>query len=48
VTLGEIGVRRAFAQITASLGWPAHDLEQLLDRFDPDRLPRHPWIYVPD
>jgi glutamyl-tRNA synthetase len=48
VTLAEIGVQRAFAQITASLGWPAADLDELLDRFDPARLPRHPWIYVPD
>ncbi|KUI35204.1 glutamyl-Q tRNA(Asp) ligase [Mycobacterium sp. IS-1496] len=48
VTLAEIGVQRAFARITASLGWPAHTLDELLDRFDPARLPRHPWIYVPD
>lgn len=48
VTLGEIGVPRALAQITASLGWPAHDIDELLDRFDPAGLPRHPWIYVPD
>jgi glutamyl-tRNA synthetase len=48
VTLTEVGVRRAFTQITASLGWPAADMDGLLARFDPARLPRHPWIYVPD
>ncbi|WP_193046776.1 tRNA glutamyl-Q(34) synthetase GluQRS [Mycolicibacterium baixiangningiae] len=48
VTLAEIGVGRAFAQITASLGWPARDLGGLLAEFDPARLPRQPWIYVPD
>jgi glutamyl-tRNA synthetase len=48
VTLAEIGVPRAFAGITASLGWPARDLDELLERFDPARLPRHPWIYIPD
>ena len=47
VTLAEIGVPRAFAQITESLGWPASDMDELLERFDPARLPRHPWIYVP-
>ena len=47
VTLAEIGVPRAFAQIAESLGWPAADMDELLARFDPARLPRHPWIYVP-
>ncbi len=47
VTLAEIGVKRAFAQITESLGWPARDMAELLARFDPAQLPRHPWIYVP-
>ena len=47
VTLAEIGVPRAFAQIAESLGWPAADMDELLERFDPARLPRHPWIYVP-
>jgi glutamyl-tRNA synthetase len=47
VTLAEIGVQRAFAQITESLGWPASTLEELLARFDPARLPRQPWIYRP-
>ena len=48
VTLAEIGVPRAFAQITESLGWPASDMDELLERFDPARLPRHPWIYRSD
>ena len=47
VTLAEIGVERAFAQITESLGWPSSDLDELLARFDPAQLPRHPWIYRP-
>jgi glutamyl-tRNA synthetase len=47
VTLAEIGVQRAFAQITESLGWPASTLEELLARFDSSRLPRQPWIYRP-
>lgn len=48
VTLAEIGVERAFAQITASLGWPATTMDELLSQFDPARLPRQPWIYQPD
>jgi glutamyl-tRNA synthetase len=48
VALAEIGVQRAFAQISRSLGWPASDLDELLARFDPARLPRQPWIYRPD
>jgi glutamyl-tRNA synthetase len=48
VTLAEIGVPQAFAQITASLGWPATGMDELLDRFDPAQLPRHPWIYAPE
>ena len=47
VTLAEIGVQRAFAQITASLGWPSSTLDELLAKFDPAALPRHPWSYVP-
>lgn len=45
VTLAEIGVERAIAEISASLGWPSRNLEELLDRFDLLRLPRGPWIY---
>jgi glutamyl-tRNA synthetase len=49
VTLAEIGVERAFSQIATSLGWPtASNLDALLVRFDPTRLPKHPWIYVPN
>lgn len=48
VSLAEIGVERALAQISASLGWPALDLDGMLGRFDPERLPRRPWIYLPD
>ncbi|MGV0815255.1 tRNA glutamyl-Q(34) synthetase GluQRS [Mycolicibacterium boenickei] len=45
VTLAEIGVEHALEQISASLGWPASDVNGMLDRFDPAALPRHPWIY---
>jgi glutamyl-tRNA synthetase len=45
VTLAELGVTRAFALITDSLGWPSTNMAELLDRFDPARLPREPWIY---
>ncbi len=48
VSLAEIGVERALAQISASLGWPALDLDGMLGRFDPKHLPRRPWIYLPD
>ena len=47
VTLAELGVDRAFALISASLGWPSRDITELLGRFDPARLPREPWIYQP-
>ena len=47
VTLAEIGVDRALEQISASLGWPALDLDGMLARFDPAALPRHPWVYRP-
>ena len=46
VTLAEIGVERALDQISTSLGWPALDLDGMLDRFDPARLPRHPWVFT--
>lgn len=45
VTLGELGVPRAWDLITGSLGWRAADMAELLARFDPARLPREPWIY---
>ena len=45
VTLTELGAQRAFALITGSLGTPATDMADLLERFDPARLPREPWIF---
>jgi glutamyl-tRNA synthetase len=47
VTLSEIGVQRALAQIASSLGYAAVTPEQMLTQFKPDALPRHPWIYLP-
>jgi glutamyl-tRNA synthetase len=47
VTLAEIGVERAVAEMSASLGWPSRTLDELLAHFDPARLPREPWIYPP-
>jgi glutamyl-tRNA synthetase len=47
VTLAEIGVERALAQIAESLGWQASSLDQMLAQFDPAKLPRRPWIYRP-
>jgi glutamyl-tRNA synthetase len=48
VTLADIGTARAFAQLAASLGRPSANLDELLDQFDPQQLPREPWIYRPD
>ena len=45
VTLSELGAERTFALITESLGTPASDAAELLEKFDPDRLPREPWIF---
>lgn len=45
VTLAELGVPRAFGLITSSLDWLATDMAELLEQFDPARLPREPWIY---
>jgi glutamyl-tRNA synthetase len=47
VTLGEIGVERALAQIAESLGYAAGTPDQMLTQFNPAALPRHPWIYRP-
>ena len=47
VTLAEIGVDTALAQIAESLGWQASNLDAMLTQFDPARLPRQPWIYRP-
>lgn len=46
VTLAEIGATRALAEISASLGWPSHTLDELLAKFDPSRLPRNPWVFT--
>jgi glutamyl-tRNA synthetase len=47
VTLAEIGAQRAVAQIARSLGSSALSVNELLSQFDPARLPRQPWIYIP-
>jgi glutamyl-tRNA synthetase len=48
VTLAEIGVARALRQIADSLGYATAEVGGMLAEFDPARLPRRPWIYVPD
>jgi glutamyl-tRNA synthetase len=45
VTLAQIGVQQALAQIAASLGWQSSSLDEMLAQFDPAKLPRRPWIY---
>jgi glutamyl-tRNA synthetase len=45
VTLAELGVPHALELITESLEIPATGLTDLLERFEPARLPREPWIY---
>jgi glutamyl-tRNA synthetase len=47
ITLAEIGVERALAQIAESLGYQAHTVDEMLPQFDPSKLPRKPWIYRP-
>ncbi len=47
ITLAEIGVERALAQIADSLGYQASTVDDMLPQFDPSRLPRDPWIYRP-
>jgi glutamyl-tRNA synthetase len=47
VTLAEIGVPRALAQIASSLGYSAATPEQMLTQFKPAALPSEPWIYHP-
>ncbi|MET0900026.1 MAG: tRNA glutamyl-Q(34) synthetase GluQRS [Mycobacterium sp.] len=47
VTLSDIGVVAALAQIAASLGFAATTVEAMLAEFDPARLPREPWVYKP-
>jgi glutamyl-tRNA synthetase len=48
VTLAEIGIERALAQIAASLGYTAATVEQMVTQFKPDALPRHAWVYRPN
>ncbi|MDY6869237.1 MAG: tRNA glutamyl-Q(34) synthetase GluQRS [Actinomycetota bacterium] len=48
VTLAEIGVPAALRQIADSLGFAGADVGAMLAEFDPARVPRHPWVYVPD
>ena len=54
VTLSDLAVlgvdaRQALGLLADSLGWPAPDRPaDLLRVFDPDRLPRHPWIVHTD
>lgn len=45
VTLADLGVSRAWALITDSLGLPASDPTELVQSFDPARIPRGPWVY---
>jgi glutamyl-tRNA synthetase len=47
VTLGEIGVPTALAEIAGSLGFTATSVDGMLTEFDPARLPRKPWTYRP-
>lgn len=47
VTLAEIGVDHALALIADSLGYTARTVGGMLDEFDPQRLPRAPWIFPP-
>ncbi len=47
VTLSELGRSQAFALISESLGLPGTSAPDLLAQFDPEALPRDPWIYRP-
>jgi len=47
VTLAEIGVPGALTRIADSLGYSARTVEGMLDEFDPQHLPRKPWVYRP-
>jgi glutamyl-tRNA synthetase len=47
VTLAQIGMPLALAQIAASLGFGATSLDGMLAEFDPAALPSEPWIYSP-
>jgi glutamyl-tRNA synthetase len=47
VTLADIGVEAALAQIATSLGFTATTPAAMLTEFDPARIPRDPWVYLP-
>ncbi|CAA0101565.1 Glutamate--tRNA ligase [Mycolicibacterium vanbaalenii] len=47
VTLAEIGVPKAVHQIGESLGYTSPTVDGMLAEFDPQRLPRGPWVYRP-
>ena len=47
VTLAELGVDQTLELIAGSLGYRAGTLTGMLAEFDPQRLPRDPWIYRP-
>ena len=47
VTLAEIGIDAALGQIARSLGYTSPAVAGMLAEFDPQRLPRTPWIYRP-
>lgn len=45
VTMAELGPERTFTLIRDSLGASARTAAELVDEFDPDRLPREPWVF---
>lgn len=47
VTLAEIGVEQALHLIADSLGFASATVDGMLGEFDPARLPRAPWVYLP-
>ncbi|TRW88815.1 tRNA glutamyl-Q(34) synthetase GluQRS [Mycolicibacterium sp. 018/SC-01/001] len=47
VTLAEIGVEPALRLIADSLGFASATVDGMLEEFDPARLPRAPWVYLP-
>lgn len=47
VTLAELGVEHALTLIAGSLGYRASTVDGMLGEFDPARLPREPWVYLP-
>jgi glutamyl-tRNA synthetase len=48
VTLAELGIEQALSLIADSLGYSATTVDGMLAEFDPSRLPREPWTYVPN